>query len=160
MLETLVFTGPCCRLVFQNQASISLHQQSMVGQRFISRSYTLPSGQIVTMRDIRDQVFAGKIVNLYRTKVREHGVDYLLSTVLTPILDRRGRVIGMQSDGYAVEADEPSPIPTLAAWIESLQPACVQSSGPFQPLLDLDTLVNLRLQLAQSLRQIVPPVGV
>ena len=157
LLETLVFHGNCCKLVFQNEASHDLHKLSMVGARFITRSYTLGSGEVVKMVGIRDRVFAGQTVTLYKTRVREHGVDYLLSTIVSPIRDRRGLIVGMQSDGCAVESGAPPPEINLAEWLESLPPTAAQLDGSFRPASTPDSLVDLRVQLAQSLRRIGSP---
>ena len=153
----MVFHGACCRLVFQNEACLRLHGQSMVGARFIGKVFEIGSGERVPMRVIRDKVFADQTFALNQAKTREHLVDYSLTVSFSPLRDRRRQIIGMRADGVASEAQQLRG-PILADWLESLPLDHGQSAGLFPRGTAPETLADWRRRLALSLRQTEPLV--
>lgn len=149
-LQTVVFNGKDCKVVYQNRASRVFHKKSFVGVRGIFER----AGDW-SIEAMRDRVWRGESFSILEKTIPLWGRPIVINWSYAPIYDRRGRVSGFISEGFSRLPAEVRIISQLAAWLESLPPVDGLSVASSLPVSSLESLADSRLQLAGSLRQVL-----
>jgi hypothetical protein len=153
-LQTIVFNGKDCRVVYQNRASrVFFHNRSSVGVRAIG----IRAGDW-SIEAMRDRVWRGESFSIIDKTIPLRRRPIIVNWSFAPIYDRRDRVTGFISEGFSwLPADESDIIGRLAAWLESAPPSDGRSTVSFPLASSPESLADSRKQLARSLRLALPP---
>jgi hypothetical protein len=152
-LQTIVFNGKDCRVVYQNSASRAFHGRCDVGRKTIS----LTAGDW-SIEAMRDRVWRGESFCIIDKTIPLRGRPIIVNWSYAPIYDRRDRVTGFISEGFSrLPAEAPDIIAGLAAWLESAPPNDGLSTASFPLASSPESLAGSRKQLARSLRSILQP---
>ena len=152
-LQTIVFNGKDCRVVYQNRASrIFFHNRSSVGMRAIG----IRAGDW-SIEAMRDRVWRGESFSIIDRTIPLWGRPIIVTWSYAPIYDRRDRVTGFISEGFSRLPAESDIIAGLAAWLESAPPSDGLSTASFPLASSPESLADSRKQLARSLRLILQP---
>ena len=152
-LQTIVFNGKDCRVVYQNRASRVFHKRCDVGNRVIR----LRAGDW-SIEAMRDRVRRGESFSIIDKTIALWGRPIIVNWSYAPIYDRRDRVTGFISEGFSrLPTEESDVIGGLAAWLESAPPSDGLSTAWFPLGSSPESLADSRKQLARSLRLILQP---
>jgi hypothetical protein len=152
-LQSIVFNGKDCRVVYQNRPSRVFHNRSSVGVRAIG----VKAGDW-SIGAMRDRVWRGESFSIIDKTIPLWGRPIIVTWSCAPIYDRRDRVTGFISEGFSrLPTEESDVIAGLAAWLESAPPSDGLSTASFPPASSPESLVDSRKQLARSLRLILQP---
>jgi hypothetical protein len=153
-LQTIVFNGKGCRVVYQNRASrVFFHNRSSVGVRAIG----IKAGDW-SIEAMRDRVWRGESFSIIDKTIPLWRRPIIVNWSYAPIYDRRDRVTGFISEGFSrLSSEEPDIIGCLAAWLESAPPSDGLSTASFPLASSPQSLADSRKQLARSLRLILQP---
>ena len=152
-LQTIVFDGKDCRVVYQNRASRLFHKRCDVGNRMVR----LKAGDW-SLEAMRDRVWRGELFSIIDKMIPLWGRPIIINWSYAPIYDRRDRVTGFISEGFSrLPAEEFDIIARLAAWLESAPPSDGLSAASFPPASSPESQADSRKQLARSLRLILQP---
>ena len=152
-LQSIVFNGKDCRVVYQNRASRVFHKRCDVGVRAIG----IKAGDW-SIEAMRDRVWRGESFSIIDRTIPLWGRPIIVNWSYAPIYDRRDRVTGFISEGFSrLSADESDIIARLAAWLESAPPSDGLSTASFPLASSPESLADSRKQLARSLRLILQP---
>ena len=152
-LQTIVFNGKDCRVVYQNRASRVFHKRCDVGNRVVR----LRAGDW-SIEAIRDRVWRGESFSIIDKTIPLWGRPIIVNWSYASIYDRRDRVTGFISEGFSrLPAEEPDVIAGLAAWLESAPPSDGLSTASFPLAPSPESQADSRKQLARSLRLILQP---
>lgn len=150
-LQSVIFHGRDCRIVFQNEANLRFYGQTFVG----SRAVGLRSGDW-SLEEVRDAVYCGRSVSIANKELHIRDRDIVASWTYDPIYDAKGRVTGINAYGLSLPAGGPTLL-ELAAWLESMPPSAGLKAGSFPLPTCQGMLVDSRLRLAESIRLAHPP---
>lgn len=152
-LQTVVFNGKDCRMVYQNRASRSFHNCCDVGRRMVG----LVAGDW-SIEAMRDRIWRGESFSILEKSIQLRGRQIIVNWSYAPIYNRRNRVVGFISEGFS-RLSSPGDITAsaLADWLESSPLDGALSCESFPPPTSLESLADSRAQLARSLRQALTP---
>jgi hypothetical protein len=152
-LQTIVFNGKDCRVVYQNRASRVFHNRSSIGVRAIG----IKAGDW-SIEAMRDRVWRGESFSIIDKTIPLWGRPIIVNWSYAPIYDRRDRVTGFISEGFSrLHSEESDIIARLAAWLESAPPSDGLSTASFPLASSPESLADSRKQLARSLRSVLQP---
>jgi hypothetical protein len=153
-LQTIVFNGKDCRVVYQNRASrVFFHNRSSVGVRAIG----IRAGDW-SIEAMRDRVWRGESFSMIEKTIPLRRRPIIVNWSFAPIYDRRDRVTGFILEGFSrLPGEESDIISCLAAWLESAPPSDGLSTASFPLASSPESQAASRKQLAQSLRLILQP---
>lgn len=147
-LQTVVFNGKDCKVVFQNRASRVFHKRSFVGARGI-----LERAGDWSIEAMRDRVWRGESFSILEKTIPLWGRPIIVNWSYAPIYDRRDRVAGFISEGFSRLPAEVRIISRLADWLESAPLDDAQSFASLLPVSSPQSQADSRRRLAESLRQ-------